>query len=236
MGWWQTIAAADFDKDGDQDLVLGNIGENFYLQPDSSKPVKLWINDFDNNGLTEKLITRTVNGKDMPVFLKREITDQIVSLKKQNLKYVDFARKSVQDLFSAEILNKSTVKTFTYSSSIIALNEGNGNFRIVRLPAETQFSSVNAILCTDMNGDGATDLVLGGNNFGWQPQFSRLDASFGHVLLNDGKGQFRELLSSVSGLELRGEIRDIKMIEGKNNQYLLFLQNNEYPVLYRVNK
>jgi enediyne biosynthesis protein E4 len=198
--------------------------------------VKLWINDFDNNGLTEKLLTRTVNQKDMPVFLKREITDQIVSLKKQNLKYVDFATKSIQDLFSQDVLKNSTVKTFTYSSSIIALNEGNGKFKIVRLPDAVQFSCVNAILCTDMNGDGNVDLVMGGNNFGLQPQFSRLDASYGHVLINDGKGNFKEMPSSQTGLELRGEIRDIKLIEEKQKSYLLFLQNNEYPVMYRLNK
>jgi len=228
-GWWQSIGTADLDKDGDQDLVLGNLGENFYLNPDSSRPVKLWINDFDNNGLTEKIATRTVNGKDMPVFMKREITDQIVSLKKQNLKYADFAKRSVQDLFPESVLKNSTIKTFNYSSSIIAFNEGNGKFRIVKLPGIVQLSCVNAIQCTDINADGNIDLILGGNNFGFQPQFSRLDASYGHVLINDGKGNFTELPAAVTGLELRGEIRDIKLINGK----LLFLQNNEYPVLYK---
>ena len=157
QGWWQSYRSADLDKDGDQDLVLGNVGENFYLHPDSSRPVKLWINDFDNNGLIEKIITRTINGRDMPVFLKREITDQIVSLKKQNLKYADFATRSVQDLFRRIVLKNSTIKTFNYSSSIIAFNEGNGKFRIVRLPDIVQFSCVNAILCTDMNADGSID-------------------------------------------------------------------------------
>ena len=236
QGWWQTVVAEDLDKDGDQDLILGNVGENFYLRPNSSQPVKLWINDFDNNGLTEKLISRTVNGRDVPVFLKREITDQIVSLKKQNLKYSDFATKSVQDLFSQDVLKNSTIKTFNYSSSLIAYNLGNGNYTVQKLPETVQFSCVNAILCTDINGDGIVDIVMGGNNFGLQPQFSRLDASYGHVLINDGQGNFRELLSSASGLELRGEIRDIKLIKGKHQPYLLFLQNNEYPVIYKLNK
>ncbi|RYY52014.1 MAG: CRTAC1 family protein, partial [Chitinophagaceae bacterium] len=71
-GWWQSIAVADLNGDGKQDLVLGNVGENFYLRPDEQHPVKLWLNDFDNNGSTEQFLTRTVDGKDMPVFLKRE--------------------------------------------------------------------------------------------------------------------------------------------------------------------
>ncbi|HEX8279181.1 MAG TPA: FG-GAP-like repeat-containing protein, partial [Segetibacter sp.] len=112
FGWWKTIKATDLDGDGDEDLVLGNLGENFYLQPDSSKPVKIFINDFDNNGTVEKIITQTINGKDKPVFLKRELVEQIASLRKQNLKYVDYANKSVQELFSRDILQRSEVKEF----------------------------------------------------------------------------------------------------------------------------
>ena len=70
-GWWQSVAAADLDQDGYDDLVLGNMGENFYLRPDSTHPVKLWINDFDGNGNVEKVFTRTINDRDVPVFLKR---------------------------------------------------------------------------------------------------------------------------------------------------------------------
>ena len=85
------------------DLVLGNIGENFYLLPDEKKPVKLWINDYDQNNSIEKIMTYTVDarlplhaytdddeaprqGKDMPVFLKKDMEDQLPSIKKANLK------------------------------------------------------------------------------------------------------------------------------------------------------
>ena len=67
-----------------------------------------------------------------------------------------------------------------------------------------QLSSVNAIHCTDINKDGLPDLILGGNNFGLQPQFSRLDASFGHVLLNMGKGVFNWIDAKQSGHGITG--------------------------------
>jgi len=233
-GWWQSIASSDLDGDGDQDLILGNIGENFYLRPQTTSPVKLWINDFDLNGVFEKIITRTIGNKDVPVFLKRDLTDQVSSLKKQNLRYSDYAKKSVQELFEADIIKNSEVKIFNYTSSCIAFNNGNGSFNIQKLPPDVQFSSVNAILCTDINLDGKPDLILGGNQFGFQPQFGRLDASMGLVLLNRDKRLFESIPPQHSGLSLNGEIKDIHAIPGKNSRYILILQNNEFPVLYKI--
>jgi hypothetical protein len=234
-GWWQTVSAADLNGDGKTDLILGNIGENFYLQPDSANPARLWISDFDQNGITDIVMTRMDNGKDVPVFLKHEMEDEIPSIKKLNLKNGDFAKRTIQDLFSSAILDKALVKTFNYCSSVIAYNEGNGRFRIQKLPVMTQLSSVCSIRSADIDGDGHPDIVAGGNEFGLLPQFGRLDANFGNILLNDGKGGFKWLPQYQSGLELEGQMRDIAVIKGKNDSFLLFLQNDEYPVLYKIN-
>ncbi len=233
-GWWQTLSVADVDRDGDEDIILGNIGENFYLHPNASNPVKLWINDFDLNGEIEKIFTRTVNGKDVPVFLKREVTDQIPALKKQNLRHHDFANKSIQELFTQEVIKNSLVKKVNYTSSVIAFNDGKGNFTIRKLPKEVQFSSINAIKCMDVNNDSYVDIIAGGNFFELLPQFCRLDANYGSILLNNKKGDFAEMPSAQSGVQVRGETRDIISFENGHGQYILFLENNDYPVLYRL--
>jgi hypothetical protein len=235
-GWWQTVTASDMDDDGKEDLILGNTGENFYLQPSGTTPAKMWIADFDNNGAAEKIITRTINGKDVPVFLKRDVTEQIASLRKQNLKHEAYATKSVQDLFADVVLKNCIVKTFNYNSSVIAFSEGAGKFTVQKLPPYAQFSSVNAVLCTDVNGDGRKDVIAAGNTFEFQPQFSRLDASYGNVIINHGNRNFEALLPGASGLQVRGQVRDMVMLPAKQRNRMLFLQNNEAPVLYEVNK
>jgi len=236
QGWWQSIASADVNGDGKQDLVIGNIGENFYLKPDKDNPVRLWTNDFDNNGTSEQFITRTISGKDMPVFLKREITDQFPGLKKQNLKHSDYATKTIQDLFGKAVTDKSGQKEFNYCRSIVAINDGKGHFTIQPLPHMVQLSSVNAVSTADINNDGKPDLVLGGNMFEFPPQFGRLDGSYGHVLLNDGGGKYKWIAPAQSGLSLRGAIKDIQPIQtaAKGKQYLLIIQNNEQPVLLKL--
>jgi len=234
-GWWRAAAVKDLDGDGKPDLILGNIGENFYLHPDSTHPVKLWIDDFDHNGIKDKVLSSTINGKDIPVFLKHEMEDQIPSLKKQNLKHAEYAKRSVQELFPSPLLDSAQVGLFTFSSSIVAFNLGNGRFRISRLPTLVQLSSVNAIATADVNGDGYPDLILGGNEFGFLPQFGRLDASLGDILLNDGKGNFTFLYPDRTGLQLPGQVRDLRVIPTAKDIRFLFLQNNEYPELYQLN-
>ena len=232
-GWWQSLAVADVDNDGDEDLILGNLGENFYLQADDKNPVKIWMKDFDQNGTVDKIFTKTVNGKDVPVFTKREVTDAIPSLKKLNLKHHDYATKTIQELFGNDIDN-AKVKKVNYTASCIAYNDGKGNFTVKKLPTAIQLSSVNAIQLMDINADGYPDIIAAGNFFDLLPQFCRLDGSYGHILMNDKKGNFVEMPNAKSGIELNGQTRDIISFKYKNEEGILFLENNDFPVLYKI--
>jgi enediyne biosynthesis protein E4 len=235
FGWWQTVIQADLNKDGKNDLVLGNIGENFYLHPGKETPVKLWINDFDKNDNIDKIITYTIDGKDKPVFLKHDLQEQIPGIKKDNLRHEEYAKRSIQELFPKALVESAIIKSFNYPSSVVAINNGNGNFTIQKLPVQAQLSCINAMVALDVNKDGAPDLITGGNEFGLIPQFEKLDGNFGEVLLNDGKGGFISCEQAITGFQLRGEVRDIAKIKTQNGWSLLFLQNNEKPLLFKLN-
>ena len=231
-GWWQYVAAADVDKDGDQDLILGNLGENFYLKPSIEAPVILWVKDFDQNGTIDKIISHTINKRDVPVFLKKEITDQIPSLKKMNLKHKDFARKSVQELFSNQ-LNDVATYTVNTSQSLIAYNDGSGHFSVKPMPVMIQLSSVNAAAIEDWNNDGSNDLFLAGNFFDLLPQFCRVDASFGNLLMNQKNQQFTVAAPSALGMGFSGQVKDIQPLTFRGDKGYLVLQNGDIPVFIK---
>ena len=234
-GFWYAVTIADLDEDGDNDMVLGNTGENCYLADRNDPPIKLWMNDFDGNGYMEKILSYTINGKDFPVIMKRDMVKEMPILKKNVLKHHDYAKKTIQELFPTDKIKSAQVKQIDYFKSVIAINDGKGNFTLKEMPLETQLSSVCAIYVGDINGDNKLDIITGGNNFNFLPQFGRIDGSYGEVLLNKGNMDFEAVRFPRSGLFIKGMIRDIKPLKIKGLDYLMIAVNNEKVRLLQVN-
>jgi len=236
-GWWGAISSADLDNDGDMDLILGNQGTNTAYKAYEKAPMKMWINDFDNNGTIEQIMTRSFDSKDYPLHMKKELTAQIVSLKKQNLKASDYAKKTVGELFPKDIVQNSIVKQVTIAESVIAINEGNGVFTIKALPSKVQLSCVCGISCMDINKDGFMDIIMGGNNFEFKPQFSRLDANQGSVLINLKNSTFEWQNYTTSGFVVKNELKHIAQFKDKNGKiFIITAINDEQPKIFEINE
>jgi len=236
-GWWETLAAQDIDNDGDVDIVLGNRGTNLMYKPDSTNVVKMYINDFDNNGDIEQIFTTTINGKDVPIHLKRELTDQLPILKKENMQFATYAKKTIHDLFPENKIERAIKKSVHFSESILAVNDGNANFTFKKLPPQAQFSCINDIELLDVNNDGNLDILFGGNDYSLKPQFSQLDASFGGVLLGDGEANFNWISYKDSGFFVNGMINTItSYITPQKQSNIIVGVNNERPLIYSIQR
>ncbi|WBL21004.1 VCBS repeat-containing protein [Zunongwangia sp. HRR-M8] len=234
-GAWNCMKITDLNKDGLPDLILGNRGTNSFYNASKKDPVKVYISDFDHNGTTEQIFTRTINRKDVPIHLRRELSGQISSVKKQNLKFAEYATKSIDQLFSKDVLDEALVKEISGFKSIIAINKGDGNFEVQEMPAQAQFSSIHAIETMDINNDSNLDIIIAGNDYDLKPQFSRLDANYGLVLMNDGNGSFKAETSEKTGLFFKGQVRDLKIIQNKKGEKRLLVGiNDEKPQLYKL--
>jgi hypothetical protein len=221
------VQAADFDNDGDADLIAGNLGLNSRLHASEQEPVKMFVADFDKNDSTDQVLTHFIHGKEYPFHTRDEMTKQMPFLKKRYLSYHKFAEATVHDMFSDEVLNASQkYTTYTFESSYIE-NLGQGKFKIRPLPKAAQFSTVNAILVNDFNNDKNLDIVIAGNFYPINIQMGRNDASCGLLLAGDGKGNFHAVPTIQSGFSVKGETRALRTITVNGKEFYLAIRNND---------
>ena len=222
-GWWLRAHAVDLDQDGDLDIVLGNHGKNSRFRTSKEKPVKMFLNDFDQNGSIEGVLTFTADdGRDLPYALRHDLIDQMKSLKKKFPDYASFRDADITTIFDEQQLSNAFIQTANNFASGVLINQGNFNFSWSELPQEAQLSPVYAIASVDADQDGDQDLFLGGNLFKAKPEVGIYDASYGTYLENTGNGNF-QTFKDGKGFSVKGEVRDIKAI---NNTLFVFRNND----------
>ncbi len=236
QGWWNTVAAADFNQDGFVDLVAGNLGLNSILKAGKDKPVQLFINDFSGDGKQDQILTYYNGEKSYPLASSELMLSHFSALRKKYTAYTNYASESIGDIFSREQLDTASVRIATEFASTLLMNNGDETFSLKRLPIEAQFSPLYSILVEDFNRDGHHDLLLGGNFYGVPPDQGRNDASYGSLLLGDGEGAFAPVSLQNSGFIVTGEVRAIKSLQTATGETLVMAaRNNDTVMIFRNN-
>lgn len=225
-GWWNRMLADDFDGDGDQDLVIGNLGWNAQFHASEKEPISLYYKDFDGNGSIDPVFCYYIDGVSYPAASRDDLMDQLPSLKKKFLAYNTYATATIKDVFTPEQLRGAGVLEAQMLSTIYLENNGSKGFTIKKLPTEAQYAPVYAMASLDVNRDGIKDLVLAGNNSWTRIKFGRYDANHGLLLLGDGKGHFTYTPQWKSGLNIRAEVRSLEVVSSANATQLIFGINN----------
>ncbi|GAA4432751.1 VCBS repeat-containing protein [Pontibacter saemangeumensis] len=225
-GWWNSIASGDFDNDGDTDYIAGNLGLNTRFKASKKEPVCIYAKDFDGNGVIDPVIGRYIGGESYPVATRDALTDQIVSMRRRFTSYAAYAEVKLDELFSKEELEGAFIgKSYLFSSSYIE-NLGNGKFAMKALPARAQFSPVFGMSVADVNGDRNLDVVLVGNSDASETGMGHYDASYGTVLLGNGKGGF--VTSMSTGFVAGGDTKSLaRLITAEGSPLLLVGVNGD---------
>jgi hypothetical protein len=233
-GWWNCIRPADIDGDGDIDFVAGNLGLNSKIKGDSVRPAKLYVNDFDNNGRRECIVSLyKSDGKEYVYYMRPVLTAQLPVLKKEFLTFAAYAGKTVEETFSPGQLQSSEFKKADEFRSCAFINNGHGMFLKKPLHDRAQIFPVYAVLIDDINRDGKQDIIAAGNFYGLKPELGRYDADYGTVLLGKGKNEFNYLPPQQSGFFYQGQVRAMATAKTVNGKLLLVSRNNESLMVFK---
>jgi enediyne biosynthesis protein E4 len=225
-GWWNSIAAGDFDKDGDIDYAAGNLGLNTQYKVSQSEPMRVIAKDFDLNGSLDPVCSYYVQGKSYPIYHRNILLSQIPSLKNKYNTYEDYAKASIDDIFPENTLKDAYIRDCRFFESAWIENLGNSTFRIHPLPVEAQISPVFGILSGDYNSDGNPDLLLTGNSYSSNIYTGQYDASIGLFMAGNGKGGFSPVPGRESGFFVDGDAKALAELILKDGSSLILAALN----------
>lgn len=232
-GLWNCLFIKDVNGDGKPDILAGNLGLNSRHKTSQTSELRMVINDFDQNGSLDHILTSFENEKSIPWVLKQALIRQIPILRKQLLTYESYQNKSLEELFPEAVWANSLTLHADILETSLWLNDGHGNLSFTTLPVEVQSAPVYSITSID-TGLGSPFLIFGGNQSRIKPELGTQMGSYGWVLKSEGQNQWKTLLPNESGLFVTGEIRDLIQINIENKPNLVVIRNNETPLVFKI--
>jgi hypothetical protein len=238
-GWWNCVEAADFDKDGDLDFIVGNQGLNGYVKPVKNYPVYIYNQDFDKDGSLDPLLGQYFDfeGKKtlFPIHTKDDIKRQYPETVIHFYSYEEFAKVTFKGLLKIKDLESETLKATTFESSYIE-NLGGGTFKLKSLPSALQVAPVNDLLVSDFDKDGQIDILAVGNDFTAESNYGQFDALTGLLIKTNGN-DFEVIPSRNSGFYVPGQSNHmIKITDNRGRNFVVSGQNNDKLKFFEFNQ
>jgi len=233
-GWWNRLQVADMDKDGDLDVIAGNLGLNIKFKASKEKPFSAYIKDFDENGTNDIYLGYyDVTGKVVPVRGRQCSSEQLPFIEEEFETYNKFASATLEDVLGDRI-NGAIKHEANQFKSIYLENKGDGTFISHDLPNRAQSFPVFGIITQDFNKDGHLDILLGGNYYEREVETTRSDAGIGIALLGDGKGNFRDIPPFETGLLAYFDVRNLLWLKSSPSPMVMVANNGLGIQMYQL--
>jgi hypothetical protein len=213
-GWWNGIAAADFNGDGRLDFAVGNLGLNTPYTASPRHPATLFYGDFAGNGT--RLISEAVYDGDAlyPLRGRADLGARLPFVLKKFPKNDAFARAKLEDVLGRSALDAAETFQADNFSSGVFLSQPDGTYRFEPLPREAQTAPMQGIAAVDFDGDGRADLAVLQNTDSAIPRFH---GGFGLFLSGRGDGTFTALSPAESGILVPGNGRALAVIDANDD-------------------
>jgi hypothetical protein len=224
-GWYYTVVANDLDEDGDDDLVVGNLGLNYSYTASEENPLEIFSYDFDRNGRLDIVLAYHENGLLYPYHGRDRSVKQMPALAKEFDTYEKFSKATLDEIYGESLKEAYNLKAKTFASAYVE-NIGEDGFRICPLPSLAQASSINNILIKDYDMDGNKDILVSGNLYQSAIEIPGNDAGTGLFMKGNGKGAFIPIPIVESGLFVPLDSKDMKTIKVGDKEIILVVNNS----------
>lgn len=225
-GWWNSLAAGDFDLDGDIDYVAGNLGLNSHFKATAKEPLCIHAKDFNKDGRIDPIMSYYTQGVNYIGHPRDVLIDQINTMRGRFRTFTAYSDATFDQSFLPEELDDAyVVCAQTFASSYIE-NLGNGKFEMKALPLMAQVGPIYGMVTEDFDNDGNLDVLLSGNSYAPEVLSGRDDALIGLLLKGDGKGNFIPVHNTKSGFVSDLDSKGMAKIILANGQSLIVVGNN----------
>lgn len=230
-GWWNSLAAGDFDKDGDIDYIAGNLGLNSRYQASVAEPVRVHAKDYDKNGRVDPVMSYYIEGKNYIAHSRDMLIKQINSMRVRFKTYAEYGTATFDKSFTKdELADALILNAKTFHTSYIE-NKGNGTFTLRALDMKTQTAPMFGIMVEDYNLDGNLDVMMIGNSYASEIMVGQYDASIGNILLGDGSGNFEALDYSETNFSVDKDAKALIKIQRADETALYLATRNRNSIV-----
>jgi hypothetical protein len=240
-GIWYSITAGDFDKDGDDDYILGNLGENHRFTISDKYPLRIYAFDLDMNGTLDPISTgywKDPNDimTEYPINYFDELANQSSYFFKKFQDYTSFSYASLKDILDTSMMNRVDYTFYVNTaSSYILWNKGD-RFEWEKLPRAAQVSPIKKMIVHDFNNDSYPDVLLAGNDHTYDISTGFYDANKGIVLLSKDNKPLCDLRTpSQSGIMLNGMVESLLWFDGDTSLIIAGINRDKVKVFSFIN-
>ena len=235
-GLWFSVSMIDVNNDGRDDILFGNIGENYKLKASVDEPLKVYAGDIDNSGSHDLVLSTNYKGEYVPVRGKECSSDQLPFITDKFESYQSFAASSLIDIYGEEELNANYQRGITTTAHELFLNKGNFKFEKISMPKEVQAFPLLDAVQIDVAGDGVNEIICIGSIYNTEVETPRLDGGGGLVLrLIEGQMEVPDLYRG--SIFVRGNVKSIHNINlSKDKSMLWIVRNNGELALFNYSQ
>lgn len=209
LGWWNGLAAGDFDRDGDMDYVATNFGENTKYHPSKEKPSRIYYGQFGENEEPSIIETKTTAECELPVRGKSCSQSAMPHLSDKFPTYHEFALAELSEIYTPGEIDSAQKFEVNELASCVLWNDGSGRFSFEPLPWTAQIAPAFGVVAFDANLDGFQDLFLAQNFFTPQRETGRMAGGLGALLLGNTSGKFEIQWPEQSGIAIPGDAKGV---------------------------